>query len=80
MTNFSALFSLVSNASLFVQGLMLLLLIISLMSWFYIFRKYMLLRQARQQTEAFENEFYKTTSLSNLHQGTLANRHTIGGM
>ena len=59
---------------------MLLLLIISLMSWFYIFRKYMLLRQARQQTEAFENEFYKTTSLNNLHQGTLANRHTIGGM
>lgn len=80
MTNFSALFSLVSNASLFVQGLMLLLLIISLMSWFYIFRKYMLLKQARQQTETFETEFYKTTSLSNLHQGTLANRHTIGGM
>ena len=40
----------------------------------------MLLKQARQQTETFETEFYKTTSLSNLHQGTLANRHTIGGM
>lgn len=80
MTKFSALFALIANASLLVQGLMLLLLMISLMSWFYIFRKYMLLRQARQQTEAFENEFYKTTSLNNLHQGTLANRHTIGGM
>ena len=80
MTKFSALFALVANASLLVQALMLLLLIISLVSWFYIFRKYIMLRQARQQTEQFEHEFYKTTSLTNLHQASLANRHASGGM
>ncbi|TDR33176.1 protein TolQ [Hydromonas duriensis] len=80
MTQFTAVFNLVNNASLIVQVLMGLLLAISILSWFYIFRKFLMLRRARKQAAIFETEFYKTTSLTNLHQGTLANRHTIGGM
>ena len=49
--------ALVSNASLVVQVIMVVLLAISLLSWAYIFQKWATLRKARQQTIAFEERF-----------------------
>ncbi len=61
-------FSLVSNASLIVQLIMAGLLIISLLSWAYIFQKYMTLRRARQQTAAFEERFWSGGTLQGIYK------------
>ena len=45
--------SLVTNASVPVQLVMALLLMVSFMSWLFIFRKLFAIRQARIQTEKF---------------------------
>jgi len=42
---------LILNASWVVQGIMLLLLAVSVISWYYIFRKMFGIRRARRQTE-----------------------------
>ena len=41
-----SILSLITNASLPVQGVMTLLFIVSLMSWTYIFRKWFVLKKA----------------------------------
>ncbi|MBR6001216.1 MAG: protein TolQ [Oxalobacter sp.] len=61
-------FSLISNASLIVQLIMAGLLIISLLSWAYIFQKYMTLRRARQQTVAFEERFWSGGTLQGIYK------------
>ena len=50
--------ALISNAHLIVQLIMALLLLISLTSWTYIFRKMFAVRQARKQTIEFERSFW----------------------
>jgi biopolymer transport protein TolQ len=75
-----SIFQLVMNASPLVQGLMLILLLISFASWYTIFHKGALIRKARNQTIAFEREFLGAHNLNNLFQGSLANRHQSGGM
>ncbi len=52
------LLSLILSASWVVQGVMLLLVLASLASWWVIFSKYMVLRDERRMTERFEREFY----------------------
>jgi biopolymer transport protein TolQ len=75
-----SIFQLVMNASPLVQGLMLVLLLISFASWYTIFHKGALIRKARNQAIAFEHEFLGAHNLNNLFQGSLANRHQSGGM
>lgn len=53
-----SLISLILSASWVVQGVMLLLALASLASWWVIFSKYMILRKERRMTERFEQEFY----------------------
>ncbi len=60
--------SLIANASLLVQLVMLLLLVVSVMSWHYIFRKMFAIRKARAQTEEFERAFWSGGSLQTLYQ------------
>ncbi|MDP5009400.1 MAG: protein TolQ, partial [Glaciimonas sp.] len=43
--------TLITNASVLVQLVMLLLLAVSVMSWTYIFRKMFAIKKARAQTE-----------------------------
>ena len=45
--------ALIGNAHLIVQLIMALLLLVSLTSWTYIFRKMFAIRAARRQTEQF---------------------------
>ncbi|HZG22380.1 MAG TPA: protein TolQ [Herbaspirillum sp.] len=70
--------SLIANASVLVQLVMLLLLTASITSWTYIFRKMFTIRAARMQTEEFERVFWSGGNLSALYQEALSNRRKAG--
>ena len=53
-----SLFSLVANASVLVQLVMALLLIVSILSWAIIFQKYKMLKLAAQAADDFEDKFW----------------------
>jgi biopolymer transport protein TolQ len=61
-------FSLISGASVVVQMVMLLLLVVSIMSWTMIFRKRGALNDARTDAEQFEDRFWSGGDLSTLYQ------------
>ena len=72
-------FALISNASLIAQIVMALLMLASLFSWTYIFRKMFTVRSARIQTEEFERAFWSGGNLIALYQDTLSNRRKGDG-
>lgn len=72
--------SLVLHASSLVQFVMGLLLVMSLFSWTYIFRKAFALRAARSQTESFERDFWAGGDLQALYQSAANNRHNTGAL
>jgi biopolymer transport protein TolQ len=63
-----------------VQLIMALLLLISLTSWTYIFRKMFAVRQARKQTIEFERSFWAGGNLHALHQNASGNRDQSGAL
>lgn len=71
---------LIANASLLVQLVMAGLLLASLFSWYYIFRKVIGLRRANQQCDQFEKDFWSGGDLSALYQAAVNARHSAGGM
>jgi len=71
---------LILNASAVVQFIMALLAGVSFMSWYYIFRKWFALKQARRQTEQFERDFWSGGDLNSLYQSAVNNRHGTGSM
>lgn len=71
--------ALISNASLLVQLVMALLLLVSIMSWSYIFRKMFAIRSAQTQTEDFERVFWSGGNLNALYQDATASRRRDGG-
>jgi biopolymer transport protein TolQ len=75
-----SIISLVLNASLLAQAVMALLLLLSLLSWTYIFRKWFAIRRARAQTERFERDFWSGGDLQTLYQSAANSRHTIGAL
>jgi biopolymer transport protein TolQ len=72
--------SLVTNASVVVQLVLLLLLLGSLMSWWYIFIKLFSIKRTIAQSEAFEREFWGGTDLTTLYQRAAASRNDIGSL
>jgi biopolymer transport protein TolQ len=70
--------SLISNASLLVQLVMALLLLVSIMSWTYIFRKMFAIRSAQTQTEEFERAFWSGGNLNALYEEAMSNRRRSG--
>ncbi len=72
--------ALITNASVLVQLVMALLLIVSLMSWTYIFRKMFAISNARAQTEEFERHFWAGGSLHALYQEASNNRDQGGAL
>lgn len=64
-----SLISLIANASLFVQLIMLTLVSASLLSWFVILLKQRQLRAARREANAFEERFWSGIDLSQLYEG-----------
>ncbi len=72
--------ALIANAHLIVKLIMLLLLIVSLISWTYIFRKMFAIRAARNQTETFERSFWAGGNLHTLHQSASSTRDQSGAL
>jgi biopolymer transport protein TolQ len=71
---------LIVNASAVVQFVMAILAGVSFMSWYYIFRKWFAVREARTQTERFERDFWSGGDLNGLYQSAVNNRHGTGSM
>jgi biopolymer transport protein TolQ len=63
-----SILSLVTNASIPVQLIMLLLIVVSIISWATIFRKGRQIAAARKATQMFEAEFWKDRDLGQLYQ------------
>ena len=72
--------SLIANASVLVQLVMAGLLLASLFSWYYIFRKYYSLRRAHRQTDEFEKDFWSGGNLNELYQAAVNSRHGSGSL
>jgi len=72
--------ALISNAHVLVQLIMALLLLLSIVSWTYIFRKVFAIRSARAQTEQFERSFWSGGNLPPLHQSASSQRDQSGAL
>ena len=75
-----SILALVANASVPVKGVMALLAVVSFMSWYWIFRKWFTLRDARAKTDRFERDFWSGGDLNALYQGAVADRHGSGSL
>jgi biopolymer transport protein TolQ len=75
-----SILSLITNASVLVQLVMLLLLIVSLFSWNIIFQKRRMLAKARIEADEFEEKFWSGGDLSNLYSQVTSGHHDNGGM
>ena len=80
MTADLSILSLITNASVLVQLVMLLLLIVSLMSWNIIFQKRKMLVTARERADEFEERFWSGGDLSTLYSQVTSGRHGDSGM
>jgi biopolymer transport protein TolQ len=69
---------LVRNASLVVQVVMGLLLLVSLMSWWYIFLKWFAIRADSTRSEGFEKVFWSGGDLNELYQRATESRKPNG--
>lgn len=69
---------LILNASWVVQAVMLVLLVGSIASWATIFKKSMLLKDARKLNSEFEEDFWSGASLNDLYTAAVQNSRTSG--
>jgi len=75
-----SILAMIWNASVIVQLVMVLLLVVSFMSWYFIFRKLFTIGQARGQTEQFERDFWSGNDLNALYQSAVNHRHSTGSL
>ncbi len=75
-----SILSLIANASILVKGVMLLLALVSFMSWYWIFRKWFAIRDARAKTDQFERDFWSGGDLNALYQSAVNDRHSAGAL
>ncbi len=80
VTQDMSILSLVSQASLPVQIVMILLLVVSLMSWTYIFSKHFAIARAKRETARFENDFWSGGDLNVLYQAASSRRGENGAL
>ncbi|CAM8650804.1 TolQ Biopolymer transport proteins [Comamonadaceae bacterium] len=71
---------LILNASIVVQAVMALLMLVSIASWAAIFRKLFSLKRVKTQNEAFERDFWSGSSLNDLFNAASRNAQTCGPM
>jgi biopolymer transport protein TolQ len=69
---------LVLNASLVVQLVMLLLIVVSITSWAAIFRKLIALKRVKAINDVFEREFWSGTNLNDLFAAASKNARDAG--
>ena len=80
VANDMSIFSLVAGASLPVQLVLVVLIITSLFSWWYIFIKLATIKRAEANAEDFENAFWAGGDLNKLFEGLTAGRRKPQGM
>lgn len=80
LTQDMSLLSLITGASLPVQIVMALLLLTSLVSWWYIFIKISSIRRAERDALSFENAFWIGGDLNLLYEGVTAGRKKVQGL
>ncbi|MFT5887919.1 MAG: biopolymer transport protein TolQ [Zhongshania sp.] len=74
-----SIWNLVSQASLFVQLIMLVLLLASVLSWYQIIQRMMYFNTAQREMVRFESRFWSGTDLNTLYtEGN--DKHTVVGM
>ena len=73
-----SLMHLILQASIPVKMVMGLLLLASLMSWWYIFLKLFSLKRAQDNTDSFEKEFWAGADVNQLFQRVTQHRETAG--
>jgi biopolymer transport protein TolQ len=74
------IWTLILHASIVVKVVMGLLIVVSFMSWMFIFQKWFSIRRANSLTDKFEREFWSGNDLNALYQGAVQHRHTIGSL
>lgn len=73
-------YALIAGASLPVQLVMLILVMTSLFSWWYIFIKVASIKRAEKNAESFEETFWTGGDLNKLYEGVTAGRRKPQGM
>ena len=80
VTHDMSVLSLVTGASLLVQIVMLILVLASVLSWYYIFLKLFSLSRAARLADEFERKFWSGTALTDLYQRSVEKRHSVGSL
>ena len=80
LSNDMAILSLIANASIIVKIVLGILILASMMSWWYIFVKMFSVRSAKAQAEEFEREFWGGTDLVGLYQRASSGQYDPAGM
>lgn len=80
LTEDMSFLTLITGASVPVQIVMALLLITSLISWWYIFLKVFSIRNADREAEEFERVFWKGGDLNQLYESVTSGRRNVQGM
>lgn len=80
VTQDMSVISLIGGATLPVQLVMLLLLLASLVSWWYIFIKVTMISRADREADAFENAFWTGGDLNKLYESVTTGRRSAQGM
>jgi len=75
-----SILAMVASASLVVQLVLLLLVVVSFMSWYFIFLKAFTIRRAERKTEHFERDFWSGSDLAALFQSAVNHRHSTGSL
>lgn len=74
----TSILGLISNASLLVQLVMLMLLVASVISWTMIVSKWKIIKDARKDSEKFEDKFWSGTDLASLYENVRLKRDPTG--
>ena len=80
LSNDMAILSLIANASIIVKIVLAILIVASMMSWWYIFVKLFTVRRAKRQAEEFEREFWGGSDIVGLYQRASAGKYEPTGM
>ncbi len=78
MTTDMSFIHLITEASVLVQLVMLLLLVASVMSWFIVLQKGQVIRKAKREAKIFEDKFWSGKDVTQLYKETCANTKNSG--
>ena len=75
-----SIIAMIASASVVVQLVIVLLIVVSFMSWYFIFLKLFTIHRAQSRTEQFERDFWSGSDLAALYQSAVNHRHSTGSL